>query len=102
MVAAWPTLEALKEAIDVTSTDFDSGQHLEGVRQAAIAQVKTDVGDWDEAVDDPDYSLARAAMYLAIRIARAPSQGVGDANVVVNDPEYWRLLKGRRRRFSIG
>ena len=102
MAAVWPTLEALKQTLDVgDSTDWDSEEHLEGVRQAAIEQVKLDVGDWDDTADVPDYSLARAAMYLAVRIAKAPAEGVPVAVVASTDPAYQRLLHGHRRRFAI-
>jgi hypothetical protein len=99
-MAAWPTLAALKQTLDVTSDDWDSEHHLEGVRLAAIAQVKLDVGDWDDVADVPDDSLARAAHLLAVRIARAPSQAPVEA--ARSDPDYGRLLKGHRRRFAIG
>lgn len=98
-MADWPTLAALKQTLDVHSDDWDSPDHLEGVRQSAIAQVKLDVGDWNEVSDVPDDSLARAAHLLAVRIARAPSEGVRER---LNDPDYNRLLKGHRRRFAIG
>jgi hypothetical protein len=99
-MADWPTLAALKQTLDVTSDDWDSAHHLEGVRQSAIAQVKLDVGDWNEAIDVPDDSLARAAHLLAVRIARAPSQ---ERPIEARtDPDYQRLLKGHRRRFPIG
>lgn len=97
----WPTLAALKQSLDVTSDDWDGEAHLEGVRQAAIEQVKLDVGDWDDQADSPDASLSRAAHLLAIRIARAPSEGVSVAELANNDPAYGRLLKGHRRRFAI-
>lgn len=100
-MATWPTLAALKQTLDVTSDDWDGEHHLEGVRQAAIAQVKLDVGDWDDASDVPDDSLSRAAHLLAVRIAKGPSEGIPVADVANNDPAYGRLLKGHRRRFSI-
>ena len=99
-MATWPTLAALKQTLDVTSDDWDGEHHLEGIRQAAIAQVKLDVGDWDEASDVPDDSLARAAHLLAVRIAKAPAEAVV-ADISHNDPAYERLLKGHRRRFAI-
>lgn len=98
-MADWPTLAALKQTLDVTTDDWDSEQHFEGVRQAAIEQVKLDVGDWDDTADSPDFSLARAAMLLAVRMAREPSQAPSE--VARLDPGYQRLLKGHRRRFAI-
>jgi hypothetical protein len=100
-MAAWPTLAALKQTLDVTTTDWDSEHHLAGVLAAAIAQVKLDVGDWDDVSDVPDESLARAAHLLAVRIAKAPAEAQPLAEIRA-DPAYGRLLKGHRRRFAIG
>lgn len=100
-MAAWPTLAALKQTLDVTNDDWDSEQHLEGIRQAAVEQVKLDVGDWDDIADEPDASLSRAAHLLAVRIAKAPAEAPIAAEAA-GDPAYQRLLKGHRRRFAIG
>jgi len=99
MAAAWPDLEALKASLDVTGDEWDDAPHLPTVLAAAIAQVKNDVGDWDDLADAPDDSLSRAAMLLATRIARAPSEAPA---TLTTDRDYGRLLKGHRRRFSIG
>lgn len=101
-MAVWPTLPALKQTLDVNGDEWDSEEHLEGVRQAAIAQVKFDVGDWDDTADEPDDSLARAAMLLAVRMAKAPSEAPNPAVAAAVDSGYSRLLKGHRRRFAIG
>jgi hypothetical protein len=100
-MATWPTLAALKQTLDVTSDDWDGEHHLEGIRQAAIAQVKLDVGDWDEASDVPDSSLARAAHLLAVRIAKAPADAPLSLTLFREDVAYQRLLNGHRRRFAI-
>lgn len=102
-MAAWPTLEALKQTLDVTSDDWDGEHHLAGVLAAAIHQVQLDVGDWDETVDVPSESLARAAMLLAVRMAKAPSEANEQITWAARrqDSSYNRLLKGHRRRFAI-
>jgi hypothetical protein len=98
-MATWPTLAALKQRLDVTGTEWDGEHHIEGARQAAIAQVKLDVGDWDDASDVPDAALSKAAFLLAIRISQAEASAPAvEARL---DPDYQRLLKGHRRRFAI-
>ena len=97
----WPTVDELKKLLDQPSDDFD--HQLGRFMEAAIDQVKIDVGDWDEASDDPDASLAQAALLLAVRIAKAPAES-NEAVVFATrrqDIAYGRLLKGHRRRFSI-
>ncbi len=89
----WPTLDELKKVLDVTSDDFD--HHLERMLDAAIEQVKLDVGDWDDAVDDPDASLATAALIKA----EMASNTTTDQEVLRQ--RYLLLLKGHRRRFAI-
>ena len=92
----WPTVDELKKSLDQPNDDFDPqlDRHLD----AAIEQVKLDVGDWDDVTDDPDASLAQAALLLAIRIAGAPAQA---PRLLSRDVDYERLLKGHRRRFGI-
>lgn len=92
----WPTVDELKKSLDLPNDDFD--HQLDRHLDAAIEQVKLDVGDWDEVVDDPDASLAQAALLLAIRIARDPSEA---PRILARDAGYERLLRGHRRRFSI-
>lgn len=97
----WPEVDELKKLLDVSEDDFD--HQLDRNLDAAIEQVKKDVGDWDEATDEPDASLAQAALLLAIRIAKAPSTGTAiNAFERHQDIGYERLLKGHRRRFSVG
>jgi len=104
----WPLVAELKQLLDVTSDDWDD--ELERQLAAAVAQVKTDVGAWDEAEDVPDESLAQAAIRLAVLLrANADfdsSQGGSQrfaavATSLSNDPIYKRLLKGHHRRFGI-
>lgn len=92
----WPGLEELKETLDVTSGDWDVQLHRQ--MEAAIAQVKLDVGDWDEAADLPDEGLAHAALRLAV-LGRANAEAPTAS--LTADPVYQRYLKGHRRRFPI-
>jgi hypothetical protein len=100
-MAAWPDLDALKRTLDVDTTDFDTD--LQSVLDAAISQVKTDVGDWDADNDVPDDALARAALLLAVRIAKAPAESSEAVTWAAQrqDVNYQRLLKGHRRTFGV-
>ena len=99
-MAAWPELEELKQVLDVESSDWDGdydGSRLTGLLSAAIAQVKADVGAWDEDIDVPDDALSRAALRLAELLALKPEI----AATVAGDPTYDRLMRGHRRRFGV-
>lgn len=91
----WPLTAELKQLLDVSGNEWDD--EFDRQVEAAIAQVKLDVGDWDEMTDAPDESLAHAAIRLAVllRANEAPSESLS------NDRVYQRLLKGHRRRFPI-
>jgi hypothetical protein len=98
---SWPTLDELKQWRDVESHDWDGiadASRFTAELQAAIDQVKLDVGDWDELTDLPDYSLNRAAMRLAVLLhenAEAPPA------LLSSDAIYQRYMKGHHRRFPI-
>lgn len=95
----WPELDELKQLLDITSLDWDGDldeTRLTRLLAAAIAQVKTDVGDWDELVDVPDAALAQAALRKAELLAQRPDS----AGNVANDPVYRNLILGHRRRFG--
>jgi hypothetical protein len=90
----WPLVGELKQLLDITGSEWDD--ELDRQVAAAIAQVKLDVGDWDEMTDLPDESLAQAAIRMAVLMranADTGTTGLGD------DPIYRALLKGHRRRF---
>lgn len=101
---AWPGLDELKQVLDITSDDWDglplSGDEdptrLTRLLAAAIAQVKLDVGQWDEDEDEPDDALAQAALRMAELLALRPES----AAEATGDPTYQRLLKGHRKRFA--
>lgn len=91
----WPEIAELKQLLDVTTADWDD----EFTRQieAAIAQVKLDVGAWDEMTDFPDEALAHAAIRMAV-LLRANAERSADS--LSGDATYKALLKGHRKRFS--
>lgn len=96
--AGWPTLAELRKVLDVDpdSTAWDTT--LERVLDSAIERVKSDVGSWDDLVDDPPPAkLAQAALRMAELMALRPEAAV----TAVADPTYLRLLAGHRRRFAI-
>jgi len=95
-MADWPEPQELKQVLDVTSDDWD--QTLDRVMASAIRKVKADVGDWDEAIDEPDESLAAAALRMAELLALRP-EAAADS---IKDPTYARLLVGHRRVFGVG
>lgn len=107
-MAAWPELDELKQVLDVTSDDWDGEPESGGdedittrltrLLSAAIIKVKADVGDWDETVDEPDDSLAQAALRMAELLALKPELA---AQIGVNDSTYNRLLYGHRRTFGM-
>ncbi|HXJ67017.1 MAG TPA: hypothetical protein VNN79_24950 [Actinomycetota bacterium] len=95
-MADWPDADEVKQVLDITSTDWDDT--IDRVVAAAIAQVKHDVGHWDEYEDEPDDSLSQAALRLAELIGLRPELA---ADVGSRDPTYLRLLRGHRRVFGI-
>ena len=103
-MADWPDLDELKLRLDVEQNDHDDT--LERDLAAAIAKVKLDVGNWhvstgeDDPIpeDEPDDSLAAAALRMAELIAIRPGAQPGDLSKV---PTYQRLLFGPRRAFGV-
>jgi hypothetical protein len=100
----WPTLDELKQVLDVESQDWDGAEdsaegptRLSRLLEAAIARVKGEVGNWDEDLDFPDANLAQAALRMAELLALRPEV----AQATKDDPTYQRLMFGRRRRFGI-
>jgi len=103
-MVSWPDLEELKQVLDVESDDWDGAESSGGsvsrltrLLAAAIAQVKADVGDWDEDTDEPDEALAQAALRLAELLALRPDAAVG----AIRDPTYNRLMFGHRASFGV-
>jgi len=107
-MAAWPELDELKQVLDVTGYDWDGEAESGGdedittrltrLLSAAIAKVKADVGTWDEGTDEPDDSLAQAALRMAELMALKPELS---AQVGSSDLTYARLVYGHRRSFGV-
>jgi hypothetical protein len=97
-MAVWPDVEQLKDNLSLSSPDNTTkwDDQLEVLLAAAIAQVQIDVG---EPVDEPDDSLAHAALVLAISLGS--TEGEPDVSAAARLPKYQRLLKGHRVRFGI-
>ena len=99
----WPTLDELKQLLDITSTDWDGeGEEYETTRlsrllEAAIGYVKFRVGDWDEELDIPTAAQAQAALRMAELLATRPDRTTPQA---IHDLTFERLMIGQRRRFG--
>lgn len=106
-MADWPDTDELKQVLNVDTEGDDWSLTLDRVLASAIATVKEDVGDWDDAVDEPDDRLAQAALRMAELMALKPEvvAGLGSRSTpmaaVRGDPTYMALLYGHRRRFGL-
>ena len=96
-MADWPDTAELAQVLNVDNTT-DWATTLDRVLAAAIAKVKSDVGSWDEDVDEPTDNMSQAALRMAELMAERPSLPVQN----IKDATYLRLLTGQRRRFGIG
>ena len=94
-MADWPDATEVKQVLDITSEDWDDT--VDRILAAAIYKVKTDVGLWDEDVDEPDDSLSQAALRMAELISLRPEAATSTSA----DPTYNRLLFGHRRSFGV-
>lgn len=101
-MASWPDTDELAQVLNVDNVG-DWQTTLDRVLDAAIRKVKSDVGLWDDDVDEPDSSLAQAALRMAELMATRPEGTAARfaAAVAAQDPTYLRLLTGHRRRFGI-
>jgi hypothetical protein len=104
-MAAWPTLDELKQILDITSEDWDGdsdGTRLTRVLASAIDRIKAEVAGtvalFDEVYDEPTDSIAQAALRMAELIATRPDQTVPRPG---QDPTIRRLLYGSRRVFGV-
>lgn len=94
----WPTCEEFRRVIDIPNSEADEWEvTVCRVLAAAIERVKDDIGAWDDLVDVPDDNMAQAALRMAELMSLRPE----GAQATINDPVYWRLLRGRVRRFAI-
>jgi len=94
-MADWPDIYEVFQVLDIDNQEAWETT-VTRVREAAIAKVKADVGNWT-VDDEPTDSLAQAALRMCELISLRPEAAAETSN----DPTYMRLLKGRRRRFGI-
>jgi hypothetical protein len=95
---AWPTAEELAQVLDIENTS-DWTTTINATLAAAIAAVKSNVGNWDESSDLPTTNMGRAALRLAVLISQQPT---APTPALIRDPTYQMLLTGQRRRWGIG
>jgi hypothetical protein len=100
-VADWPTLDELKQVLNVDLEVDNWTDTLERIRLAAISHVIGDVGVWDETTDEPNEAMAQAALRMAEIFAERPEAVTTFRGRVVTDPAYVELMKGNRRRFAV-
>ena len=94
----WPTCTELRQILDIPNVEADEWDvTVARVLASAIERVKDDIGAWDDLLDVPDDNMAQAALRMAELMSLRPE----GAAATINDPTYWRLLAGRRRRFAI-
>jgi hypothetical protein len=96
-MADWPDADELKQVLDLNDDPDNWTVTIDRILSAAIARVKLDVGVWDELVDEPDEALAQAALRMGELIAERPAASQSGTD----DPTYWRLMYGHRRRFAV-
>ena len=92
----WPTVDDLKRWVDVEGTE-NWNADLEAAMETGIARVKSDVGAWDDDLDEPDDALRNAAIRAAIVLR----PNTTDATNLETDPSYLGHLKAHRREFGI-
>lgn len=125
-MADWPTVEAVKLQLGVTTSERDDLISLavaSAIEQVCIDLGYTDVtvalgdppsalGTFDDETDTitPASSVAHAALILAVMAVKAPDAPYGVAavfdtgglRVAAQHPTYLRMLVGQRRSFGIG
>jgi hypothetical protein len=91
---SWPEVDDLKRRLDVKALEAHDVE-LGVILAAAIAQIKDEVGEWDELTDAPNEAIAEAALERAVELSQ-------DVLPPANERRSLLLLKGQRRRFAIG
>lgn len=95
-MVAWPSVDDLKQVLNIESDDWDWKATLD--LNAGIAIAKKLRGNWDEGTDEPDDALSQAALRLAELVAERPDATPG---ALAHDPTVERLLYGQRQSFGI-
>jgi len=90
----WPEVDDLKRRLDVNDTSVHDAE-MTVILATAIGQIKDEVGDWDEASDTVTDGMAESALARAVELA-------SDVPISRAEAKSLKLLKGNRRRFSIG
>jgi hypothetical protein len=107
---AWPTLDELREAIGSTGAELPAAREtiLSRALEAAIELVLVDTIEVLEE-EEPTAAQAAAALFLAVKVTKAPDAPFGVAAVfdtgglyvAARDPSYQRLLKGLRTDWGV-
>ena len=104
-MADWPTLDELKQLLDITSEDWDGDSddtRLTRVLASAIDLTKLEISGstlvFDDIIVDPTDAQAQAALRLAELIATRPDASPG---ALFRDQTIKRLLYGSRRAFGV-
>jgi hypothetical protein len=90
----WPSLEDVKRRANLLDLSVHD-EEASVVLAAAIGQIKSEVGKWDELTDLPTDGMAEAALNRAMEL-------VGDVPTPFSERRSIALLRGQRRRFGIG
>ncbi len=97
-MAEWPTLDEVMHMLDI-GDDEATQTMLTSALDSAIEAVKQDVGQWDEAHDEPDARLHEAAL-RAVQVLRtnAPDDGWRSLR---EDRIYLSFIQGHKRTFGV-
>ena len=92
----WPTMDDLKQIVDVDpqSSDFDGLLAMQVA--SAIALVKDQTGAWDDVLDLPDDQLFGAALRAAYLLSLKESPAA-----IVRDQVFATYMTGHHRRFAL-
>lgn len=96
-MADWPTIDEVKQVLNVDLEVDNWTVTLDRILASAIQYVKSDRGEWDELLDEPNDALAQAALRMCELIAERPEAATKQSD----DPTYLRLMFGNKRRFAI-
>ena len=97
-VTTWPELADLKSRLNIQAADTKFDTQFESIVAAGVAAIKALVGDWDEALDDPDEALSQAALEWAVALA---TTGEPPANSPSGISKIDQALYGHRHRFGV-